>query len=269
MAGRRSKRRVESMSIKFTDTQLIILSAAALREDRCLVAPPKLKGGAAQKFAAKLLDAGLVKEIKAKPGMPPWRRDEETGQLHSLKLTLVGLKAISVDGGDESKAATRAPTPLDQAANAPAIPETTSLPAASPALHSTAGSSTLSPRDGTKLAQVIRLLRRDVGATLAELAAATDWPPHTTRAALTGLRKRGYEVTLDRTDKERGSTYRTGAGEDVAEDDRTLSGDETSSHSIAGSLAAEGPSTSEGRSKASVRSVKRQRVLRSPKRNAA
>jgi hypothetical protein len=73
MAGRRSKRRVESMSIKFTDTQLIILSAAAQREDRCLVAPPKLKGGAAQKFAAKLLTAGLVKEIKAKPGMPPWR----------------------------------------------------------------------------------------------------------------------------------------------------------------------------------------------------
>jgi hypothetical protein len=29
----------------------------------------------------------------------------------------------------------------------------------------------------------------------------------TTRAALTGLRKRGYTVTIDRTDKERGSTY--------------------------------------------------------------
>ena len=34
------------MSIKLTDTQLVILSAAAQRKDRCLVAPPTLKGGA-------------------------------------------------------------------------------------------------------------------------------------------------------------------------------------------------------------------------------
>jgi hypothetical protein len=64
------------MSIKLTDTQLIVLSAAAQREDRCLVATKSLKGGAAQKCAAKLLAAGLVKKVKAKPGMPAWRRDE-------------------------------------------------------------------------------------------------------------------------------------------------------------------------------------------------
>jgi hypothetical protein len=34
------------MSIKFTDTQLVLLSAAAQREDRCLVASPTLKRGA-------------------------------------------------------------------------------------------------------------------------------------------------------------------------------------------------------------------------------
>jgi Protein of unknown function (DUF3489) len=64
------------------------------------------------------------------------------------------------------------------------------------------------PRDGTKLARILELLQRDSGATLEELIAATDWLPHTTRAALTGLRKRGYAVTIDRSDKERGSTYR-------------------------------------------------------------
>ena len=32
--------------------------------------------------------------------------------------------------------------------------------------------------------------------------------PHTTRAALTGLRKRGYAVGIDRADKVRGSVYR-------------------------------------------------------------
>jgi hypothetical protein len=34
------------MSIKLTDTQLLMLSAAAQREDRRLVAPKSLKGGA-------------------------------------------------------------------------------------------------------------------------------------------------------------------------------------------------------------------------------
>jgi hypothetical protein len=45
------------MSIKLTDTQLLTLSAAAQREDRCIAAPPNLKGAAAQKFA-KLVAAG-------------------------------------------------------------------------------------------------------------------------------------------------------------------------------------------------------------------
>jgi hypothetical protein len=41
------------MSIRFTDTQLVLLSAATQREDRCLVASLTLKGGAAQKVASK------------------------------------------------------------------------------------------------------------------------------------------------------------------------------------------------------------------------
>ena len=66
------------MSIKFTDTQLVLMSAAAQREDRCLVASPTLKGGAAHKVARKLISTGLVKEVKAKSGDPIWRRDEES-----------------------------------------------------------------------------------------------------------------------------------------------------------------------------------------------
>ena len=68
------------MSIKLTDTQLVVLSAAAQREDRCLAIPDSLKGNSAQKIASKLLAAGLVREIKAKPDMPVWRRNEETEQ---------------------------------------------------------------------------------------------------------------------------------------------------------------------------------------------
>jgi hypothetical protein len=49
------------MSIKLTDTQLVMLSAAAQRDDRCLVPAPKLKGAATQKTAGKLIASGLVK----------------------------------------------------------------------------------------------------------------------------------------------------------------------------------------------------------------
>jgi hypothetical protein len=50
------------------------------------------------------------------------------------------------------------------------------------------------PRGGSKLALVIDHLQRADGATIVDLTQATGWLPHTTRAALTGLRKRGYPV---------------------------------------------------------------------------
>jgi hypothetical protein len=54
------------------------------------------------------------------------------------------------------------------------------------------------PRDGSKLALVIEHLQRADGATIIDLTQATGWLPHTTRAALTGLRKRGYAVIRER-----------------------------------------------------------------------
>ena len=52
------------MSSKFSDTQRELLSAAAEREDRLLPIALHLKGGAAQKVAAKLVAAGLVRKSK-------------------------------------------------------------------------------------------------------------------------------------------------------------------------------------------------------------
>ena len=78
------------MSIKLTDTQLVLLGAAARRKDLFLVAPPTLKGATAQKVASKLISAGLVKEVKAKARDPIWRRDE--GASYALKLTAAGPK---------------------------------------------------------------------------------------------------------------------------------------------------------------------------------
>ena len=56
---------------------------------------------------------------------------------------------------------------------------------------------------GTKQARVIALLERDSGATLDELVAATGWLPHTTRAALTGLRHNGF--VLDKSKRQDGT----------------------------------------------------------------
>jgi DNA-binding IclR family transcriptional regulator len=46
----------------------------------------------------------------------------------------------------------------------------------------------------TKSATVLDLLRREQGSTLAELVDATAWQPHTARAMLTGLRKKGHAI---------------------------------------------------------------------------
>ena len=61
------------------------------------------------------------------------------------------------------------------------------------------------PRGPSKIASVIALLGRPEGATLAEMVEATGWLPHTTRAALTGLKKQGN--TIERRKVEGQTTY--------------------------------------------------------------
>lgn len=52
----------------------------------------------------------------------------------------------------------------------------------------------------TKQALVLAMLRSEHGATLAQLVDVTSWQPHTVRAALTGLRKKGHTIIKDRLD---------------------------------------------------------------------
>jgi Protein of unknown function (DUF3489) len=201
------------MSIKLTDTQLVLLSAAAQRRDLFLVAPPTLKGAAAQKVASKLISLGFIKEVKAKASDPIWRRDQESGASYALKLTATGAKAIAVDDAAEPEDAGEENAALanrDQAAILSKLDATDARPAEAMEPGPLRPSA---PRGGSKLAQVIELLERDHGATIVELIAATGWLAHTTRAALTGLRKRGYALVIDRSDDKRGSFYRIPAGE--------------------------------------------------------
>ncbi len=89
------------MSIKLTDTQLMMLSAAAQRNDRYPVGAPNLKVAVAQKIASKLIGAGLVKEVRAKAGAPVWRRDEDAALSYTLRLTAAGANAVANDKSSE------------------------------------------------------------------------------------------------------------------------------------------------------------------------
>jgi hypothetical protein len=172
------------MNLKLTDAQLGMMSAAAQRKDRCLSAPATIKGAALSKVGVKLAKLGLAREIEAKRGAPIWRRDD-AGQGYALKLTAAGLKAIAVDEGSQD-AIERGEEPEPQTKTR-ATPDEGGHPARVAA-----------PREGSKLARVIDLLQRSDGATIPNLTEATGWLPHTTRAALTGLRKRGYAVIRER-----------------------------------------------------------------------
>jgi hypothetical protein len=197
------------MSIKLSDTQLVMLSAAAQRDDRSLTLPESLKGGAAHKVTTKLIAAGLVKEVKAKAGMPVWRRDAQNAQSYALKLTAAGAKAIAVTpDGDETPAADeeRRRKDVDQSPTLAPPARTATEAFAGPSAQALA--TPRAPRVGTKLAGAIEMLRTTEGVTIGELAEAMGWLAHTTRAVLTGLRKRGYALTLDRSDGRRGAAYR-------------------------------------------------------------
>lgn len=46
----------------------------------------------------------------------------------------------------------------------------------------------------TKSETILKRLQRPNGATIAQLQTATGWQPHSVRAAITGLRKKGHDI---------------------------------------------------------------------------
>jgi hypothetical protein len=67
------------------------------------------------------------------------------------------------------------------------------------------------PREGTKQANLIAMLRAPDGATIEEIMAATGWLSHTVRGAMAGALKKklGLEVTTEKVEN-RGRVYRVG-----------------------------------------------------------
>lgn len=62
------------------------------------------------------------------------------------------------------------------------------------------------PKGPSKNEAVLALLRRPEGATLEQMVEATRWQAHTTRAVLTGFKKKGHSITSEKVDGVR--TYR-------------------------------------------------------------
>ncbi len=148
---------------KLNDLQSIILSVASQRKSGSLLPlPERYAGGGTRvsKALATLVTLAFAEERETNDAASIHRMDGDIG--YGLCITAPGLAAIGVS--DEGE--TGEPAHVDVAA---------------------------APRT-SKIAAVTALLGRAEGANLDELVAATSWLPHTMRAALTGLRKKGHSI---------------------------------------------------------------------------
>ncbi len=57
------------------------------------------------------------------------------------------------------------------------------------------------PAKTTKPDIILKLINRKSGAALNQLQEATGWKPHSVRAVLSGLRRKGHEITRDKNKK--------------------------------------------------------------------
>jgi hypothetical protein len=184
---------------KLTDTQMIVLSSACRNEDGLATRPENLKAAAAERLAASLQGKGLVREIRSKPGAPVWR-DDGHGKSYSLKILKAGREAVGVQDEVEGT-------------DVSAVTQPDAEPQRNATIHLGKGEAITAQTDpgiraGSKRALIITLLQRAEGATLDDLIAATGWLPHTTRAALSGLRKSGMVIDRSRPDQSSVSFYR-------------------------------------------------------------
>ena len=180
---------------KLTDTQLVILSAAARRQDGTVLPLPrslKVNKAAATTVLKRLLKKGLVAERPAAADEAHWRETRD-GRRTALAITDSGLQAIGVDV--DRKTRQQSPSTKTQ-------PKQRSRRAErKPSGAKPNGRTSLAMvRPGTKQALLIDLLKRKQGATIEAIVAATGWQPHSVRGAISGTLKKklGLMVTSEK-----------------------------------------------------------------------
>jgi hypothetical protein len=189
---------------KLTDIQLVILSAAAKRDDGLILPLPKklkLEPDAASGIFKALIKKKLVAEQPGAGAEASWR-DNGDGHPLMLVITRAGLPAIGAepteDEGDAAEAARKRPGGRREKA-----PKTSSR---KPRLRGSAQTVATSPsaktRPDTKLATLIGLLRRSNGASIEELTKVTGWQAHSVRGVLSGTLKKklGLAVVSEMTE---------------------------------------------------------------------
>jgi DNA-binding MarR family transcriptional regulator len=153
------------------DLQLILLSHASQRENGSLLPVPEkfaMETDRIDQAIAPLLKRQLVEESPVEDRAQTWRDDDQRPV--GLFITAAGRALIAADDAGAADGGEVAPAEPAEPASAGAV------------------------RGPGKTQLVLVLLCRPEGAILTELTQATGWLPHTTRAALTGLRKKGHVV---------------------------------------------------------------------------
>ena len=160
------------MTTKLSDLHYVLLAVAATRASGSIL-PPSTSIGVTRVGLTRAINAlikrGLAQEADAQDENSVWR--------------LVGkrkIAAVITDAGRTAVAEADGKKPQEAPPAAPQEDKPAEV------------------KSQTKQALLIELLKRDEGATLAQLVEATSWLPHTTRAALTGLRKKGHVVTASK-----------------------------------------------------------------------
>ena len=209
---------------KLSDTQLVILGAAAQRPDLSVLPLPdslKLKGGALTKVMDALRNRGMIRVL------------DTDGGPERVVITSEGMAAIGIEQeGDEAPAGAAepdtAPTSADSAAPAVEAPspateadsaaasakrKATRKAKAAPVGGKPEGQPTgkPTPRAGTKQALMIDMLKRPGGATVEQIAAATGWQHHTIRGAISGALKKKLGLTVEATRTREVGPHQTGA----------------------------------------------------------
>jgi hypothetical protein len=168
---------------KLNDLQLILLATAIQREDGSIFPVADSLADQSERIRRAiptLLRRQLILETPVTDRSRTWRE--------------VGEQPIGLVISDEGRAIIVAGAPEEQAQSADSA-------AAASSTAGTGRPASPTPRAGSKIETVIGLLQRDEGATLAVMAEATGWLPHTARAALTGLRKKGHVITKTKREK--------------------------------------------------------------------
>ncbi len=195
-----------------TDSQSILLSRAAQRDDGILEDAGSMKPGVAKKVAGALIQKKLMREVRNRPGMPEWRRDQD-GRTWSLVITRAGRKTIGVDENDVSSGCMeKGAGSTNGKARETHNPEPGSRRRKEVAKDNSSdnGKRNAGKSAGvSKRSLIISMLSNPTGASIEELVTATGWRQTQQRvAALTRLRQAGFGIERKRGDGKDASTYR-------------------------------------------------------------